>query len=577
MRGNTIGAASTLIISAAAGVHASAAAEKPVFQASHVQAPFVEQFTPDWTSRWIVSQATKQTPVGDEIMSYVGQWSVEEPEVVKGIEGDAGLVMKSKAAHHAISAVFLEPISVVGTNAEEPARVPLVVQYEVKTQKGLECGGAYLKLLTENPGEGLRAGEDFTDKTPFTIMFGPDKCGATNKVHFIFRHKNPKTGEYEEKHLINPPVPKIGKHTALYTLIVNPDNTYEIKINDESVKSGSLLEDFDPPVMPPKEIDDPTDSKPANWVDEPLIEDMTATKPADWDENAPPTIIDETATMPEDRLPEEPKMIPDPTAEKPEEWDDEEDGDWVPDMVPNPLCEQVSGCGPWEQPVNKNPAYKGKWVRPKIENPAYKGEWHPRQIPNPDYYEDMHPADFEPLGGVGFELWTMTDDILFDNLYVGHSADDAEKLAKETYHIKHVAELAEEGDVDEDEENKLSTVDKLKLKVYQFANLAQSNPKLAITAMPETAAGLLAALFTLLGMLGALFGLIGSSNKPTIQVKKSTTVKSKVEPVAVSSETAVKPVEPASTTEAKALSAAGVEVQGQEGLTKRAGAGKSEL
>jgi calnexin len=185
---------------------------------------------------------------------------------------------ESKAAHHAISAVFPEPISVVGTNAEEPARVPLVVQYEVKTQKGLECGGAYLKLLTENPGEGLRVGEDFTDKTPFTIMFGPDKCGATNKVHLIFRHKNPKTGEYEEKHLINPPVPKIGKHTALYTLIVNPDNTYEIKINDESVKSGSLLEDFDPPVMPPKEIDDPTDSKPANWVDEPLIEDATAKK-----------------------------------------------------------------------------------------------------------------------------------------------------------------------------------------------------------------------------------------------------------------------------------------------------------
>jgi hypothetical protein len=95
--------------------------------------------------------------------------------------------------------------------------------------------------------------------------------------------------------------------------------------------------------------------------------------------------------------------------------------------------------------------------------------------------------------------------------------------------------------------------------------------------MPETAAGLLAALFTLLGMLGALFGLIGSSSKPTIQVKKSTTVKSKVEPVVTSSETAVKPVEPASKTEAQALNAAGVEVQGQEGLTKRAGAGKSEL
>lgn len=31
-------------------------------------------------------------------------------------------------------------------------------------------------------------------------MFGPDKCGEDYKLHFIFRHKNPKTGEYEEKH-----------------------------------------------------------------------------------------------------------------------------------------------------------------------------------------------------------------------------------------------------------------------------------------------------------------------------------------------------------------------------------------
>jgi calnexin len=56
-------------------------------------------------------------------------------------------------------------------------------------------------------------------QTPFTIMFGPDKCGSTNKVHF-FRHKNPITGEWEEKHLVNPPAPKITKTTALYTLIV---------------------------------------------------------------------------------------------------------------------------------------------------------------------------------------------------------------------------------------------------------------------------------------------------------------------------------------------------------------------
>lgn len=35
-------------------------------------------------------------------------------------------------------------------------------------------------------------------------MFGPDKCGSTYKVHFIFRHRNPLTGMYEEKHARQP-------------------------------------------------------------------------------------------------------------------------------------------------------------------------------------------------------------------------------------------------------------------------------------------------------------------------------------------------------------------------------------
>jgi hypothetical protein len=39
------------------------------------------------------------------------------------------------------------------------------VQYEVKLQKGLDCGGAYIKLLTEDEsGSGLRAGDEYTDK-----------------------------------------------------------------------------------------------------------------------------------------------------------------------------------------------------------------------------------------------------------------------------------------------------------------------------------------------------------------------------------------------------------------------------
>ena len=44
---------------------------------------------------------------------------------------------------------------------------------------GLECGGAYMKLLKDN--KALHA-DEFSNASPYVIMFGPDKCGATNKV-----------------------------------------------------------------------------------------------------------------------------------------------------------------------------------------------------------------------------------------------------------------------------------------------------------------------------------------------------------------------------------------------------------
>lgn len=45
--------------------------------------------------------------------------------------------------------------------------------------------------------------------------------------------------------------------------------SYELLIDGEEKKSGSILEDFDPAVNPPEEIDDPEDSKPEDWVDTP--------------------------------------------------------------------------------------------------------------------------------------------------------------------------------------------------------------------------------------------------------------------------------------------------------------------
>lgn len=44
---------------------------------------------------------------------------------------------------------------------------------------------------------------------------------------------------------------------------------YELLVDGEEKKAGSILEDFDPAVNPPEEIDDPKDSKPDDWVDSP--------------------------------------------------------------------------------------------------------------------------------------------------------------------------------------------------------------------------------------------------------------------------------------------------------------------
>ncbi|KAH6650702.1 Calreticulin family-domain-containing protein [Chaetomium tenue] len=492
-----------------------AAPELPTFTPSKLKAPFLEQFTDDWEKRWKPSHAKKDVQ-GDEEWAYVGEWAVEEPTVYKGMEGDKGLVIKNPAAHHAISAKFPKKI--------DPKGKTLVVQYEVKLQNGLECGGAYMKLLRDT--KALHQ-DEFSNTTPYVIMFGPDKCGHTNKVHFIFNHKNPKTGEYEEKHLTSPAAAKIVKTTELYTLIVHPNNTYVIEQNGEQVKEGSLLEDFTPAVNPAKEIDDPKDKKPEDWVDEARIADPEAKKPEDWDEEAPFEIVDEEATQPEDWLVDEPLIVADPEAQKPEDWDDEEDGDWIAPTVANPKCADVSGCGPWTKPMKKNPDYKGKWTAPYIDNPAYKGVWAPRQIKNPDYFEDKHPANFEPIGAIGFEIWTMQNDILFDNIYVGHSVDDAKKLAEETFFKKHPVEKAlEEADKPKEAEKPSSPSDLKFLddpktyvqeKLDLFLTIAKQDPLEAIKFVPEIAGGIAAIFVTFVALI---FGLIGLGSSPAPAAKK---------------------------------------------------------
>lgn len=84
-----------------------------------------------------------------------------------------------------------------------------------------------------------------------------------------------------------------------------------------------------------REIKDPEQSKPEDWVDEKKIPDPEDTKPEGYDDI--------------------PKDIPDPDATKPDDWDDDEDGEWEPTLIRNPEYK-----GPWKPKMISNPDYKGK-------------------------------------------------------------------------------------------------------------------------------------------------------------------------------------------------------------------------
>jgi calreticulin len=109
-------------------------------------------------------------------------------------------------------------------------------------------------------------------ESQYNIMFGPDICGpGTKKVHVIFNYKG-------QNLLIKKEIRcKDDEFTHLYTLIVRPDNTYEVKIDNEKAQSGTLEEDWD--FLPPKEIPDPEAKKPEDWVDSPTMPDPDDVKP----------------------------------------------------------------------------------------------------------------------------------------------------------------------------------------------------------------------------------------------------------------------------------------------------------
>nr|XP_040039922.1 calreticulin-like [Gasterosteus aculeatus aculeatus] len=325
---------------------------------------FKEQFLDGdgWTSRWTESKHKTD----------YGQWKLTAGKFYGDAEADKGLQTSQDARFYALSARF-EPFSNEGK--------PLVIQFTIKHEQKIDCGGGYVKIFPSDQDQSTMHGD-----SQYYIMFGPDICGySTKKVHVIFNYKG-------QNHLIKKDIKcKDDEMTHLYTLILNPDQTYEVKINNEKVESGTLEEDWD--MRPPKKIKDPEAKKPSDWDDRAMIDDPSDTKPEEWDK---------------------PETILDPDAKKPDDWDVDMDGEWEPPMI-------------------TNPEYKGEWKPKQIANSNYKGAWVHPEIDNPEYTEDATIYKFDNIGVLGLDLWQVKSGTIFDNFLITDDVKEAEEFGKETW------------------------------------------------------------------------------------------------------------------------------------------------
>merc|ERR1719310_2096386 len=345
---------------------------------------FEEDFSGDWESRWVVSENK------DDLGKFV---------VTAGINGDSsnvGLKTSQDAKFYGISAATKE-----FSNKDKP----LVVQYSVKHEQGIDCGGAYLKL-----GGSPFDGKKFHGETPYNVMFGPDICGMTKRTHLIFN--------YKEKNLLKDKDLRTESDelTHIYTLVVKPDNTFAVSIDGSEVESGKLADGWK--FLEPKEIDDPEDKKPEGYDDIPA-------------------------------------KIADPKATKPDDWDDESDGEWEAPQIDNPEYK-----GEWKAKRIKNPAYKGVWEAKLIDNPKYAPD---DKLYSYKSFNAVGIDVWQVKSGTIFDNILVTDDVEYAKAHgdkTWKAGKDAEKAAKDKADEEKRKADEEKRKKDEEERKKKEAEDK---------------------------------------------------------------------------------------------------------------------
>uniref|UniRef100_A0A8D2D7M6 Calreticulin n=1 Tax=Sciurus vulgaris TaxID=55149 RepID=A0A8D2D7M6_SCIVU len=277
-------------------LHAICAKTKHIYQ--HLLETVRESLKNGWKKRWVESKHRQD----------YGKFQLTAGKFYGDKEKDKGLQTSEDAKFYALSTRF-KPFS----NENET----LVVQFSVKHEQGIDCGGGYVKLFPATLNQ-----EDMHSESEYYIMFGPDICGfGNNKVQVILHYQ----GKYHE----NNKTIKCRVNTHLYTLIIRPNATYEVKIDNQQVAAGELEDDWQ--FLPPRKIKDPYARKPRKWDERLQIEDPEDKKPEDWEDF---------------------EYIPDPEAKKPDDWNEAMDGEWEGPLIPNLKYKVRWGGG---VPISNNP------------------------------------------------------------------------------------------------------------------------------------------------------------------------------------------------------------------------------
>uniref|UniRef100_A0A8C2YK98 Calreticulin-3 n=1 Tax=Chinchilla lanigera TaxID=34839 RepID=A0A8C2YK98_CHILA len=295
-----------------------------------------------WRNRWVPSTND----------SRLGHFRLSSGKFYGHKEKDKGLQTTQNGRFYAISARF-PPFSNKGRT--------LVLQYTVKHEQKMDCGGGYVKVFPAGLDQ-----RTLGTKSPYYIMFGPDICGYDlMKVHVILQFKN----EYHEnKKSIKC---KVDGFTHLYTLILRPDLSYEVKIDGQTIELGSIEYDWQLTSLRKAE------RRPRESWD----------SPGDWE-----------------------KHFLDAGTGKPGDWNSELDGDWPGPMLQKP---------PYQDGLKPEGIDQDIWLHEKMRSTSYLTQY------------DL--SEFENIGAIGLELWQVRSGTIFDNFLLTDDEEYAESFGKATW------------------------------------------------------------------------------------------------------------------------------------------------